>query len=94
METLEHVKQLIALVRKGSFLEAIERFYAEGATMQENLDSPRAGLPALLNNERRVLATLPDIHLERRMVHRQWGSGGDQLGVRLHHSRRSQGTAG
>lgn len=43
----------------------IERFYSEDATMQENLDLPRVGLPALLNNERRVLATLPDIHLKR-----------------------------
>ena len=65
METLENVKELIALARQGSFLEAIERFYAEDATMQENFDSPRAGLGALLENERRVLAAFPDIHLER-----------------------------
>jgi ketosteroid isomerase-like protein len=47
------------------FLEAIERFYADEATMQENLDPPRVGLPALLENERNVLARVPDIHVER-----------------------------
>jgi hypothetical protein len=33
--------------------------------MQENLGPVRAGLPALLENERQVLARVPDIHLER-----------------------------
>ncbi len=65
METLDNVKELIALAEQGRFLEAIERFYAEDATMQENLDSPRVGLRALVENERRVLATVPDIHVER-----------------------------
>ena len=65
MGILDHVKELIALAREGKFLEAIERFYAEDATMQENLDPPRLGLRALLENERKVLATVPDIHVER-----------------------------
>lgn len=65
METLDNVKELIALARQGNFLEAIERFYAEDATMQENLDSLRAGLRALLENERKVLLAAPDIHVER-----------------------------
>ena len=33
--------------------------------MQENLESPRVGLAALLENERKVLAAVPDIHVER-----------------------------
>jgi SnoaL-like polyketide cyclase len=65
MDTLRNVKQLIALAQQGKFLEAIERFYAEDATMQENLDPPRLGLRALLENERKVLAAVPDIHVER-----------------------------
>jgi len=65
MSTSEHVKALIALVERGEFLEAIEKFYAPEATMQENLGPVRAGLPALLENERKVLARVPDIHLER-----------------------------
>ncbi|PYT11826.1 MAG: polyketide cyclase, partial [Acidobacteria bacterium] len=64
MATLDNVKELIALAREGKFIEAIERFYAEDATMQENLESPRVGLAALLENERKVLAAVPDIHLE------------------------------
>jgi ketosteroid isomerase-like protein len=65
MAILEDVKDLIALVREGKFLQAIERFYAEGATMQENQDPPRVGLTALLDNERKVLAAVPDIHVAR-----------------------------
>jgi ketosteroid isomerase-like protein len=65
MSTLDNVEELIALARQGKFLEAIERFYAEDATMQENLDPPRVGLTALLENERNVLAAIPDIHVER-----------------------------
>jgi hypothetical protein len=65
MTTVDNVKNLIALAQQGKFLEAIERFYAENATMQENLDTPRAGLAALLQNERSVLAAVPDIHVER-----------------------------
>ena len=61
----ENVKELIALVEQGKFLEAIERFYAEDASMQENFDPPRLGLEALLENERQVLAARPGIHLER-----------------------------
>ena len=59
------VRDLIALAEQGKFLEAIEEFYAEDATMQENLDPPRVGLTALLENERKVLAAVPDIHVER-----------------------------
>jgi ketosteroid isomerase-like protein len=65
MATLDHVKELIALAKEGKFLEAIQRFYAEDATMQENLDPPRVGLAALLENERNVLVRVPDIHVER-----------------------------
>jgi SnoaL-like domain len=65
MSTSENVKALIALVEQGKFLEAIERFYAPEATMQENLGPVRAGLPALLENERQVLARVVEIRLER-----------------------------
>jgi ketosteroid isomerase-like protein len=65
MSTSEGIKALIALVEQGKFLEALERFYAPNATMQENLSPARAGLPALLENERQVLARVPDIRLER-----------------------------
>jgi ketosteroid isomerase-like protein len=53
------------MIRQGKFLEAYERFYAEDATTQENLEPPRVGLATLLENERKFLASVPDIHLER-----------------------------
>jgi hypothetical protein len=56
---------LIAMAEQGKFLEAIQEFYAEEASMQENNQPPRVGLPALLENERRVLASLQEIRVNR-----------------------------
>lgn len=56
---------LIAMAERGQFLEAIQEFYAEDATMQENDKPPRVGLAALLENERRVLASLKEIRVNR-----------------------------
>ena len=56
---------LIAMAEQGKFLEAIQEFYAEDATMQENNQPPRVGLAALLENERRVLASLKEIRVNR-----------------------------
>ncbi len=64
MSIRESVQQLIALVEQGSFLEAIERFYAEDATMQENSDPPRVGLAALLANEKKPLETVETWHVK------------------------------
>lgn len=52
----EQIEGLIALVERGEFVAALEEFYADDASMQENLGAPRVGLRALLENERRVLA--------------------------------------
>ncbi|MEQ8328683.1 MAG: nuclear transport factor 2 family protein [Parvibaculum sp.] len=49
------VLDLIAHVEEGKYVEAIERFYTEDATMQENLASPRSGRDALAEGERRAL---------------------------------------
>ena len=56
---------LIALAEQGKFLEAIQEFYAEDAIMQENNQPPRVGLATLLENERRVLASLKEIRVNR-----------------------------
>ena len=56
-------KFLKSVARK--FLEAIQEFYAEDATLQENNQPPRVGLAALLENERRVLASLKEIRVNR-----------------------------
>jgi hypothetical protein len=62
MSTQEHVKQLISMVVAGKFVEAIERFYSEGASMQENNGPPRVGLTALVENERHALTRMSQLH--------------------------------
>jgi len=61
----ERVQALIAMAEDGKFLEAIQEFYAENATMQENGRPPRIGLAALLENERRVLQSIQEIRINR-----------------------------
>ena len=56
MPTPDRIDDLIARVERGEFVEAIEEFYADDATMQENGQAPRVGRAALVANERRVLA--------------------------------------
>lgn len=61
MPTMERVKDLIAHVEQGQFIEAMMEFYDENATMQENQQAPRACLPTLLEGERRVLAAFKEV---------------------------------
>jgi hypothetical protein len=61
MSTQENVRQLISMAVDGKFLEAIEKFYSDGASMQENNGPPRVGLTALLENERRALAFMSQL---------------------------------
>jgi hypothetical protein len=55
MPTRERVQALIDLVEGGRYVEAIEAFYHEDASMQENLDPPRQGRETLVRGERRVI---------------------------------------
>jgi ketosteroid isomerase-like protein len=55
MPSQERIEGLIERVERGEFLAAIEEYYGEDATMQENEQTPRAGREALLANERNVL---------------------------------------
>ena len=57
MPARERVLALVAMVEQGKFVEAIEEFYAEDATMQENNAAPRGGRDKLVEGERRTLAT-------------------------------------
>ena len=61
MSVKENVQKLISLAEQGKFMEAIQEFYTEDATMQENNTPPRAGLAALLENERRFLGSIKEI---------------------------------
>ena len=52
MSTRERVQELVGYVQAGRIPEAIERFYADGATMQENRQPPTVGKAANLARER------------------------------------------
>src|SRR5690242_5382511 len=55
MPTRERVQALIDLVERGRYVEAIEQFYHDDASMQENLDPPRRGRDTFIKGERRVI---------------------------------------
>jgi hypothetical protein len=55
------VRDFIATVEAGQFVEAIRRYYAEGASMQENGEAPRVGMAALVENEQRVISLFKEL---------------------------------
>jgi hypothetical protein len=61
MPSRSTVAAFIALVEAGKYDVAIERFYAEDASMQENLDPPRKGRTALVEGEQQVMARFQEI---------------------------------
>lgn len=56
MPSRERVAQLIGMVERGEFVQALEEFYAADASAQENGEEPSAGLATLIERERRTLA--------------------------------------
>ena len=65
MAIRQEVEQLIQLFEQGEFLRAIQTFYAQNASMQENNQPPRVGLDALLEGERKALARFKILHAHR-----------------------------
>ncbi|MEX1153369.1 nuclear transport factor 2 family protein [Parvibaculum sp.] len=65
MPSPERVADFIAHVKADRFVAAIERFYTEDATMQENAAPPRGGRDALVAHERQVLAAVKSIHAKK-----------------------------
>lgn len=61
MPSQERVHEFVAAVRAGRFVEAIEDFYAEDATMRENLSPPRGGRAVLVEHEAAALARVRQI---------------------------------
>ena len=59
------VDAFVQTVEDGRYLEAIERYYAPGASMRENGAEPRRGLAALIANEKDVLARFASIRASR-----------------------------
>ena len=56
MPSPDTLERFIARVESNAHVEAVQEFYTEGATLQENQDAPRVGRDAAVANERRVLA--------------------------------------
>jgi len=48
MPTRDLVQRFIGMVEAGCFVEAMKAFHADGASMQENSEAARQGLPALI----------------------------------------------
>lgn len=55
MPTPARVAAFVAMVEAGQYVEAIEAFYAEDASMQENLGRVTVGRTALVENEKAAL---------------------------------------
>lgn len=56
MPSTATLERFIARVESNAHVEAIEEFYAEDASMQENNDPPRVGRDRLVAHEARALA--------------------------------------
>ncbi|MBR1221145.1 nuclear transport factor 2 family protein [Bradyrhizobium sp. U87765 SZCCT0131] len=61
MPSRARVDEFIAAVESGDHAGAIERFYTEDATMQENVAPPRVGREGLVAHERAALARMRQI---------------------------------
>ena len=61
MPTRERVQAFIAEVEAGRFVEAIEGFYAENASMQDNDGPVRKGRDALVAGEKATMAAVSAI---------------------------------
>jgi ketosteroid isomerase-like protein len=76
MPTRERVAALIKRVEDGRYVEALQEFYADDATMQENANPPRAGLKNLVEHERGVMAAFKEI---RTLPVKTWLVDGDNV---------------
>ena len=61
MPTPGILERFIAMVESNDHVGAIERCYAENASMQENEHAPRRGREALMANEQAVLAKMRSV---------------------------------
>jgi hypothetical protein len=61
MPSRTRVDEFIVAVESGDHADAIERFYTEDASMQENTAPPRTGRDKLVAHERAILARMKDV---------------------------------
>jgi hypothetical protein len=62
MPSLETLERFIAKVESNAHDAAIEEFYTEHASMQENQGTPTVGRDALIAGERKVMARAKALH--------------------------------
>jgi ketosteroid isomerase-like protein len=62
MPSRARVDEFISVVEAGDHAGAIERFYTEDASMQENAAPPRTGRDALVAHERGILARMSHVY--------------------------------
>lgn len=61
MPTHDTLERFIARVEENKHVEAIDEFYTEQASMQENQGEPRVGREGLMAGEARVLARVKSV---------------------------------
>ncbi len=64
MPNAETLARFIARVEENAHIEAIQEFYADNASMQENNEPPRVGRDLLVAHEARALARTASVHSE------------------------------
>ena len=64
MPSRERLNEFIAVVESGDHAGAIERYYTEDSSMQENAAPPRVGRELLVAHERDVLARMSHVYSE------------------------------
>ena len=62
MPTRERLNEFIAVVESGDHAGAIERYYTEDSSMQENAAPPRVGRDVLVAHEGAVLARMSHVY--------------------------------
>ncbi len=62
MPSRTRLDEFIAVVESGDHAGAIERYYTEDASMQENQAAPRVGRDALVAHERAALARMTRVY--------------------------------
>ncbi len=62
MPSRERLNEFIAAVESGDHAGAIERYYTEDSSMQENAAPPRVGRELLVAHERGVLARMSQVY--------------------------------
>ena len=62
MPTPDTLERFIARVEQNAHVEAIQEFYTEDASMQENLAPPRVGRDVLVAHEAKALARAASVH--------------------------------